>query len=193
MTSSRSTDRPARRVPAWLRVLIPAVLILGWLAAAGIGGPTFGRLSTVVSNDQTSFLPASAESTEVQALLPEFLGADEVPAIVVVAGDTDLDEATIEAVTALQETITGLEGVVEASPVVPSEDGRAAQIVALLDGTGSSEELSTFTEALRAEVAGSELGDGRHIIEQRGENKIIRPGAEYIGPEPRPFVPMDQR
>ena len=71
MATSRSTARPARRgVPAWLRVLIPAVLILGWLAAAGIGGPTFGRLSTVVSNDQTSFLPASAESTEVQALLP---------------------------------------------------------------------------------------------------------------------------
>ncbi len=160
MTSSRSTDRPARRVPAWLRVLIPAVLILGWFAAAGIGGPTFGKLSTVVSNDQTSFLPASAESTEVQALLPEFLGADEVPAIVVVAADDDLDASTLDAVAGLQETITGLEGVVETSPVVPSEDGQAAQIVALLDGTGSSEELTTSTEELRAEVAGTELGEG---------------------------------
>src|SRR6266404_5658759 len=36
-------------------------------------------------------------------------------------------------------------------------------------------------------------GWSAHIMEQRGNNRLIRPTAEYIGPEPRPFVPIEQR
>ncbi len=36
-------------------------------------------------------------------------------------------------------------------------------------------------------------GWAAHVIEQREENKIIRPAAEYIGPEPRAFVVMEKR
>lgn len=117
-------------MPRVLRGVIPAVLIVGWLALAGFGGPTFGKISDVSTNDQASFLPASAESTQVSELVPEFVGADDIPAIVIAAREGGLTDADREYLESFAADAADVEGVgAEVSPVIPSDDGDAAEII----------------------------------------------------------------
>ena len=81
----------ARRVPTrWLRIGIPVLLVLVWLAAGSIGGPYFGKVDEVSSNDRSTFLPQSADATQVNERLADFLGDESIPAVIVVTGDGEL-------------------------------------------------------------------------------------------------------
>lgn len=145
---------PGRRVPRWLRVLIPAVLLLAWVAAFAVGGASFGQMREVQTNDQTQFLPASAEATEVHRLEEGFRTGDEVPAIVVYAvgdGGTELTGSQLEAIEAVRADVGEVPGSGETSPVVVSDDGRAAQFVVPVDpdAEGGVDEV---VAGVRAEV-----------------------------------------
>ena len=53
-----------------MRIGIPVVLILIWLVGGSIGGPYFGKVDEVSSNDQSSYLPETADATAVSERLP---------------------------------------------------------------------------------------------------------------------------
>ena len=134
-----------------LRVIIPALLILVWLSAAAIGGPYFGRIDEVSSNDPTAYLPTTAEATLVQERLPAFLGDDAIPAVVLVMGDGELTTAQLEGLDALRDDLSDFPGVIgSASPPIVSDDGVAAQIFVPIDASGA---VAETVQALRASLA----------------------------------------
>ena len=152
--------RPGRR---WLRILLPALLILAWLAVTGIGGPYFGKISEVTSESATDRLPASAQSTEVAQRLADFKESDAIPAIVVLEnpdGITEQDTAWAQQLAKDPGREVPLDGA--ASPAIPSEDGKALQIVLPLDSgaqpddavTALRERLNEAPEGLRGWVTG---------------------------------------
>ncbi|WP_286956721.1 MMPL family transporter [Brevibacterium sp. UBA7493] len=126
LTASRPEEHKVRgRGWVWLLVL---TLIGGWLALSGLGGPYFGKISEVATNDQSTFLPASAESTEVTDRLGEFRTGEGVPAIIIATRDGGLepdDQSWAESFAADAEAAA----VDDLSPPIPSSDGEALQLI----------------------------------------------------------------
>src|SRR5690606_29765907 len=149
MSESLTSPR-VPRAQRWLRLMVPTVLIVLWLAAAGIGGPYFGRVGEVSSNDPTAYLPDSAEATVVQRSLGRFLGSGAIPAVVVFASESPLTSADLAAIGERLAAVAGLPGVAgELSPAIPSADTLAAQAFIPV---AADDQLGDTVERLAAEL-----------------------------------------
>nr|WP_241246750.1 MMPL family transporter [Kocuria sp. KRD140] len=130
--------------------MIPVVLVLAWLGVMGVGGPTFGKLSDVVSNSQTDFLPVDSQATQVQDRLGEFQDSDGVPAIVVMESENEITPRQLRAIGTNAQALGEIQDVLEVSPPIPSEDGKAVEIIALVS---SEADTGTVVEHLRERLA----------------------------------------
>ena len=129
------------------RIASAVALLIVWLAIAGIGGPTFGKISEVSTNDKSTFLPASAESTRAGELASEFSDSQGIPAII--TGEVDeVNNAALESGT---ETLKSVDGILQVIGPQVSEDGEAVEYIALIDT--ESADPTDVVEALSAEVA----------------------------------------
>lgn len=142
----------------WRRILRPVLVVLTilvWLGISGVGGTTFGKLSTVQENDAAVFLPASSESTRADQYHRQFIPDPAVPGLFVVGGiSSDADVAVVRefatevAAVALHEDPQGRTvGDVLAGPpvVVRSGDGKAVLVNFLIPSATYGERVGEDT------------------------------------------------
>ncbi|WP_448625965.1 MMPL family transporter [Geodermatophilus sp. URMC 64] len=116
-----------------LRWLLPALILLVWLGAAGPLASLQAGLSDLQENDTAAFLPDSAESTQVLELQRGFQPVQSIPALLLWESDRPIDEQTlgeitdrVQEATRIAEDAGSLAG--DVSPPIPSEDGEAVQV-----------------------------------------------------------------
>lgn len=144
---SRKSQSQRSKSPKWLRTLISGAVLAVWLIGAAVGGPYFGRVGEVSSNDQTAYLPSSADATVVQQLLGEFSGSAAAPAIIVFEASSEITDRQRDGMAERLAEIAGIPGVGEdMSPAIVSQDGMAAQAFAFVD---AGPELATTVTQLR--------------------------------------------
>jgi RND superfamily putative drug exporter len=114
---------------------LPALLAVLWLGIGGVGGPFAGKLAEVSKNDNSSFLPESAEATEAGNLQRRFSDDESLPAVVVAERTSGVTEADLRFLADRGAALTEIEGVSgQASPPQRSEDGQAAQLIVRVGG-----------------------------------------------------------
>src|SRR6266508_3768822 len=138
-------------------------LVLGfWVAVFAVAGPLAGKLNSAQQNDASAWLPSNAESTQVVNLAERFTPSDVFPALVVYeradGAVTAADQAKVAADAKRFAGVRDVSG--EVLGPIPSEDGRALQVVVPIrvaeEGNGW-EELTPIVEELRS-IAKADAG-----------------------------------
>ena len=155
------------RTKNWLRAIIPALIIIAWLTAAGVGGPYFGKVEEVASNDPTAYLPSSAEATQVQQRLGDYLGENALPGVVLFVGESELTETQLAEINDVRDLLATELGE-EPSPAITSEDGIAAQLFLTIP---TEESVGKIVAELRALIAEHPIdGVGAYVTGPAGQS-----------------------
>jgi len=165
-------------------IAIAILVIIAWFGVTGFFGPLFGKLTSVQENDNSAFLPDSAESTKAVKLLESFAAGESTafPTLVLLEGTVGPE--VLQQINAHLETVSDLKlGGTEVSlskyllpgsqvTAFPAPDGKAVLASILLDGAAIGEVLPNdkpvlpaIVEALREEFTpfAKELGFDSYV------------------------------
>ena len=153
-------------------IAIAILVVIAWFGVTGFFGPLFGKLTSVQENDNSAFLPDSAESTKAVKLLESFAAGESTafPTLVLLEGSVGPE--VLQQINAHLETVPDLKlggtdvplskYLLPGSQVTafPAPDGKAVLASILLDGAAIAEVLPNdepvlpaIVEALREDFA----------------------------------------
>ncbi|HEU5035402.1 MAG TPA: MMPL family transporter [Nocardioides sp.] len=101
------------------------IVLLFWIVALGVFGSLSSKLVDVQNNEASSWLPGSAESTEVSNELASTVDPNDIPTLVIYdkpSGLTDADKATIDQ---QAQQLGEIDGVAEGTVLTPSQAAQA--------------------------------------------------------------------
>ena len=143
-------------------IAIAILVVIAWFGVTGFFGPLFGKLTTVQENDNSAFLPDSAESTKAVKLLENFAAGESTafPTLVLLEGSVGPE--VLQQINAHLETVGDLKlsetdvplstYLLPGSQVTafPAPDGKAVLASILLDGAAIGEVLPNEEPVLPA-------------------------------------------
>jgi len=145
-------------------IAIAILVVIAWFGVTGFFGPLFGKLTSVQENDNSAFLPDSAESTKAVKLLESFAAGESTafPTLVLLEGTVGPE--VLQQINAHLETVSDLKlggtevplskYLLPGSQVTafPAPDGNAVLASILLDGAAIGEVLPNDEPVLPAIV-----------------------------------------
>ncbi|BCJ37273.1 putative membrane protein ActII-3 [Actinocatenispora thailandica] len=145
-------------------------VVLFWLVVVAAAGPLAGKLTGVEKNEAKSWLPGSAESTQVLAAESRFTSPNTLPAVLVYTRPGGLTRPDL-AKAAADARAFGRFGSLDGKVVgpVPSRDGQAAQTVIPLNlGSNGWSKAGTEVDRIRAIATTGAAGMTVHVTGPAG-------------------------
>ncbi len=153
-----SNTMRSKRKPIAIAILV----VIAWFGVTGFFGPLFGKLTTVQENDNSAFLPDSAESTKAVKLLESFAAGESTafPTLILLEGSVGPE--VLQQINAHLETVGDLKLAATDVPLskyllpgsqvtaFPAPDGKAVLASILLDGAAIGEVLPNEEPVLPA-------------------------------------------
>lgn len=141
---------PGAKTPGLLRAAA-LLVVLVWLAVAGLGGPTFGKLSGLQQNDATAFLDPTAPSSVAREQAAAFADSESLPLFLVLTREAGIERADLGSLATFTQGLADVElaegltlgDVVAQAPaaLIPSEDGKAVLVPIALDPDRATEKV----------------------------------------------------